>query len=89
MCIEEVTAYRVKGKLHATELEAVQAAIKGIGEDITKNHHANIGQGIIQHADVLLDMLGRHKRLAPTATATIVDAESDAGEPKGGPNGQS
>jgi hypothetical protein len=71
MCIiEKVTAYRVDGKLHATELEAVRSAIKDIGDKLIKNNHANIGEGIIGHADVLLDMLSRYKRLAPAIATT-------------------
>lgn len=87
MCIEEVVAYRVKGKLYDTELDAVLAVIKSIGEDIAKNHHAHIGQGIIHHSDMLLDMLDRYRRLSPAATTTINDTESSVGEPKGGPDG--
>lgn len=70
MCIEEVPAFRANGKLFETELEAVKDVVKGIGEKLGKNNHANLGEGILQSADVLLDMLGRYKRLAPAPIAT-------------------
>lgn len=63
MAIDEITGFQFAGKIYATELDAVRAALTEIGSRIVKEHSAAAHVGLIQHRDDLIDLLARYSAL--------------------------
>lgn len=63
MCINKVESFEYGGQLYPTELEAVEAAVRVIGIGLMKDHHANLGAGLIENRAQLLDLLTRYERI--------------------------
>ena len=74
MCkIEEVTGYRLGGRLHETRAIAIDFALGEIGLDIQKNNINSVKAGLVKHRDALIYLLGEHAQENPI----LATAEKD------------
>lgn len=81
MCIEKVMSYQWAGKLYATELEAVKAALSEIATKLVKDYSTKPLEGLIALGEDISALRARYLELSPTATATATASEKVAGEP--------
>lgn len=81
MCIEKVMSYQWAGKLYATELEAVKAALSEIATRLVKDYSTKPLEGLIALGEDISALRARYLELAPTGTATATASEKVAGEP--------
>lgn len=77
MQITRVTAWAYDGHNYATELSAVEANLKAIGQKIAKNHSASPVSGLLEYRDDLAILLARHAEL--TVTPEVASTESPEG----------
>lgn len=81
MCIEKVMSYQWAGKLYATELEAVKAALSEIATKLVKDYSTKPLEGLIALGGDISALRARYLELSPTPTATATASEKVAGEP--------
>lgn len=81
MCIEKVMSYQWAGKLYATELEAVKAALSEIATKLVKDYSTKPLEGLIALGEDISALRARYLELSPTPTATATAPEKVAGEP--------
>lgn len=63
MCIKKVDAWEHGGSLFPTEKEAVDAALKDMGQTLMKEHSSDLSAGLLVVADKLIPLLKRHAEL--------------------------
>lgn len=63
MCVTKIEAFEHAGQLFHTERQALDAALKDIGKKVMTDHHANPAEGMLQHRDAILRVLGRISEL--------------------------
>lgn len=75
MPITRITAWAYDGHNYTTELSAVEANLKAIGQKIAKHHSASPVSGLIEYRDELAGLLIRHAELTANPEGTQTDFE--------------
>lgn len=77
MCIEKVMSYQWAGKLYATELEAVKAALSEIATRLVKDYSTKPLEGLLALGQDISPLRERYLALAPAPISTESASEKE------------
>lgn len=77
MCIEKVMSYQWAGKLYATELEAVKAALSEIATRLVKDYSTKPLEGLLALGQDISALRERYIALSPAAISMESASEKE------------